>query len=55
VIVSLRQKEYVSNLFLSKVYLKLGRKLEAYRAAEKAYKFDATKEAAQAMEDARCR
>ncbi len=53
IIVSLRQKEYVANMFLSNALLKLGRRDEAYQAAEKAFRFDPTEEAREAMEQAR--
>ena len=50
VIVNLRQRDYISNLFLSRAYLKTGKKTEAYEAAQKAYNFDPTDEAKEAME-----
>ena len=53
VIVNMNQKEYVANMFLSKAYLMLGRSKEAFEAAEKAYRFDPTEEAREAMEQAR--
>jgi len=48
-IVNLRQKEYIANLFLSALYLKQGQKEKARQAAEKAVKFDPTEEALAAL------
>lgn len=53
VIVNLRQRDYISNLFLSRAYLKTGKKIEAFEAAQKAYNFDPTDESKEAMDQAK--
>ena len=52
VIANLRQKEYVSKLYLYQAYMKLGKIKEANAAAESAFHFDPTEEAKKAMEEA---
>jgi|GEM_PF-1284823 len=53
IIVNIRPKEYVANLFLSKAYLIAGKKKEALEAAEKVYRFDPTEEAQKAVNAAK--
>ena len=52
--VKLVQKEYVANLLLSRTYLRLGKKEEAFAAASRAYKYDATDEVKRVLEKAQC-
>jgi glycosyltransferase involved in cell wall biosynthesis len=52
--VKLVQKEYIANLLLSRTYLRLGKKEEAFEAASRAYKYDATDEVKRVLEKAQC-
>jgi len=54
IVVDLRQKNYVTNLLLSKVYLKLGKCKDAFDAAKKALDYEPTDDAKKALEDAKC-